>query len=284
LKSRVAGSQPPAVKMLSYISSSTKKECRSFGPEPTAPTFTYRGYWGMLGRLSTAGYSFASFPEAAQLCEAGRRFVLMRHDVDLDLEKALALARLENDYGIAATYFFLLRTEHYNALSAEGSLMIQEILGLGHHLGLHFDCAAYPPDYGVEELASACRREVSLLQTWFDRPVEVVSYHRPGALALSGNPALSAPLPHTYMRLFTEDIHYCSDSRGKWRDGDPTQGAAFRQGRPMQVLVHPIWWNEEPVTPYNNLVRFTARRQDALERSVAANCVVYRRHRVHNGK
>lgn len=252
----------------------------SSGSEPTSGPFTYQGYWEMLCRMSASGYSFASFAEAAQLYKAGRRFVLMRHDVDLDLGKALAMARLENSRGIAATYFFLLRTEHYNALSAEGSRLIAEILDLGHHLGLHFDCAAYPADYGVEELASSCRREAGLLQSWFGRSVEVVSYHRPGALVLSGDAALSAPLPHTYMPLFTRDIHYCSDSRGQWRDGDPTQGAAFKQGRPLQILAHPIWWNEEPVTSYESLVRFTARRRDALERSVAANCVVYRNHPV----
>jgi UDP-GlcNAc3NAcA epimerase len=240
-----------------------------------APTdFTYTAYCAMLNRLLGEGYRFATFPEAATILKAGQPFVLMRHDIDFDLDKALKIAELEASLSVAATYFFLLRTTHYNVFSREGSAAVKRILSAGHHLGLHFDCASYSQD-SVEELCAAASREAAILEQWFDRPVETVSYHRPNAGVLSGNPALSAPRPHTYQPLFTGPIWYCSDSRGRWPAGAPDKSEAFREKRPMHLLVHPIWWNEEPVGAYETLQRYIDASKDALEKSTAANCTVY---------
>jgi len=237
--------------------------------------FTYQGYRELLRRLGTRGYVFASFPAAQGLLRQGRRFVLLRHDVDFDLESALRMAELDADSGVAATYFFLVRTEHYNVFSAEGSATVSRILDLGHHLGLHFDCAAYPPSWDVPALAAACAREVRLLADWFVRSVSIVSYHRPTDRVLSGDPALSAPLPHTYMAMFVREMRYLSDSRGEWRFGAPMDDAAFTQGRPLHILVHPVWWDDHLVPPREALARVLDRRARTLEASVARNCSVY---------
>ena len=112
-------------------------------PKASETHFTYREYREILRKLGDRGYSFAPFSEAEGLLRSGRRFVLLRHDIDLDLGKAVRLAELESDMGIAATYFFMMRTQHYNLLSCDGSAAVEHISSLGHHLGLHFDCAAY---------------------------------------------------------------------------------------------------------------------------------------------
>jgi len=243
---------------------------------PKQIDFTYSGYRLLLQRLKERGYRFAGFPDASALLDAGAQFCLLRHDIDFDLERALTLAEIEAEEGVSATFFLMLRTTHYNVLSREGSCLVERILSLGHHLGLHFDCAAYPAAASVEHLAQACRREAAVLGEWFGRPVSIVSYHRPSQLVLTGDAAISAPLPHTYMPLFTRSISYCSDSRGEWAFGDPTQIEAFRQGRPLHLLIHPIWWHSTPVRPYDALVSFIEDRSGALHRSVAGNCVVYR--------
>jgi hypothetical protein len=238
--------------------------------------FTYRDYLGMLQQLQDRGYRFAAFPETEALLARGARFVLMRHDVDLDLEKAVALAEREADFGISATYFFLLRTEHYNVFSRLGSQAVARILDLGHHLGLHFDCAAYEPGLGLDALAAACAREVRVLADWFGTMVSIVSIHRPNEIARSGDARLTAPLPHTYMPLYTHQTHYLSDSRGAWRFGEPADSVAFQEGRPLHILTHPIWWHEEPIPAHDVLADLVARRTDALEASVARNCTVFR--------
>jgi len=241
-----------------------------------AVPFTYQGYLELLRRLSARGYSFHSFPEARELLDNKRQFVLMRHDVDLDLEKALALAELEASFGISATYFFMVRTHHYNVFSREGSEIVFRILELGHHFGLHFDCAAYPEDSSVDDLSQASIREAQMLQGWFGEPISIVSYHRPNALVLSGKLSLPAPLQHNYMPMFNQAMTYRSDSRREWKFGDPSQSAAFEQGKPLQILVHPVWWNEQPIAPLEALWDLLDRKMELLERSFADNCTIYR--------
>jgi UDP-N-acetylglucosamine 2-epimerase len=244
-------------------------------PKVRETHFTYTEYRGILQKLRNSGYSFAPFYEAERLLRKNQRFILLRHDIDLDLGKAVALAELENDAGVAATYFFMLRTPHYSLLSREGTVAVERILSLGHHFGLHFDCAVYA-DKEVETLARHCASEVRIMEQWFQRNISVVSYHRPNALVLTGNPGLSAPLPHTCMPLFVKEITYYSDSRGEWRNGDPTTTEAFEQGRPLHILVHPIWWNHHPTSPYETLQQYADRHKGELELSIARNCKVYR--------
>ena len=251
-------------------------------PEHLAPTFSYRRYREILRQLQSRGYRFAAFLEAQDLVARNATFALMRHDIDFDLEKALKIAEIEADSGVTATYFFMVRTNHYNVFSREGAETVSRILDLGHHLGLHFDCAAYrddsrvPAEGGCGRLCQACSAEAMMLQNWFGKAVSIVSYHRPNKIVLSGEPALSMPLQHTYMPLFVHDLCYRSDSRGEWAFGDPTQSVAFKEGRPLHVLTHPIWWNDPPMPAREILLRFIENRAEILERSIATNCTIYR--------
>lgn len=106
--------------------------------------FTHTSYKQMLHALATAGYTFSRFPQAPTNMAWATPFVLLRHDVDLDLEAALAMAHIEAEMGIASTYFVMVRTQFYNVFSQAGSHYVRTILDLGHDIGLHFDCAAYP--------------------------------------------------------------------------------------------------------------------------------------------
>lgn len=61
------------------------------------------------------------------------QFVLMRHDIDRKAESALKTARIEEEYGIKATYYF--RT-HKKAFVPE---IMQEIEKMGHEVGYHYE-------------------------------------------------------------------------------------------------------------------------------------------------
>lgn len=236
--------------------------------------FTYEEYRSLLAEFKQHQYEFARFNEISNNFD--RPFVLLRHDIDMSLEAALRMAEIEAENRVRATYFFLLRTEHYNVFSKEGSQIVRNILEFGHALGLHFDCAAYGNDCGVDALAAACSREAGILETWLDRPVSVVSYHRPNALVMSGLPDLSSPRLHTYMKIFRTPITYLSDSRGQWSNGSPLASQAFRESRPLHVLVHPIWWGEHMASPEDRLAAFRRRRAETLDESLGKNCSVYK--------
>ena len=201
----------------------------------------------------------------------------MRHDVDMCLESALRLAEVESGLGIASTYFFILRTDHYNIFSKKGTECVAQILTLGHHLGLHFDPCTYDNN-GLDPhtLREVCSTECRLLEDWFGRSVDIVSYHRPGPELLEGNPAITAPRRHTYMSLYTKRIRYFSDSGGEWKFGKPIESDAFRQGLPMQILAHPVWWTDSSLSAHDRLITFVQKTKEDLELSIARNCRTYR--------
>ncbi len=69
------------------------------------------------------------------------RFVLMRHNVELSLTSALHMARLDYEADIHSTFFLLLNSD-YNLFEPVGAAIVQQILDLGHDIGLHYDMQA----------------------------------------------------------------------------------------------------------------------------------------------
>jgi hypothetical protein len=47
---------------------------------------------------------------------------------------------------------------------------------------------------------------------------------------------------------------YVSDSKARWREGDPLATLDRPKGKVLQVLIHPIWWG--PGHPREKLQRF----------------------------
>jgi hypothetical protein len=65
-----------------------------------------------------------------------RRWLVLRHDVDHDLEKALEMARYEASIGLQSTYF-LLHSAPYYVKNQKFKDQCCELLDLGHEIGFH---------------------------------------------------------------------------------------------------------------------------------------------------
>lgn len=171
--------------------------------------------------------------------------MLLRHDVDLSPERALSMARIENDLGITATYFFLLGTPLYNPLSAPVRNLMNGVASLGHDVGLHFSTHQYWPTTRPPEeanIAEAVRRERDVLETVVPDVVSTVSFHVPPPWVLRRT---FEGFPSTYEPRFFEEIEYLADSGQRWRD----EGVALPDDDgPLQVLMHPGLWGHEDGT------------------------------------
>jgi hypothetical protein len=102
----------------------------------TERAFTYTAYAGWLATLDGC----AVFPLrdlAAGANGAGRPVVGLRHDVDLDLDGALAMARLEADRGLRASYYVLHTAPYWGRPDLLDRLL--ELQRLGHEVGWHND-------------------------------------------------------------------------------------------------------------------------------------------------
>lgn len=101
--------------------------------------FTYEAYENMILSLKKNNYEIVDYKNY----EGKERIVILRHDVDFSLEKALEMAELENKLNVSAIYFVLLSTDFYNVASKKSIEIIKKIINSGGTIGLHFDEQKY---------------------------------------------------------------------------------------------------------------------------------------------
>jgi hypothetical protein len=197
--------------------------------------FTHDSYLKLLKTIKSYGREFVSFTNVPQDAES---YVILRHDVDFSLKKALEMAQLDYESGISSTFFFLLTAPYYNPLSVEGASYIKEIAALGHNCGLHFDCT------GFEQLTISQRqRRIQVMAKTLEDAtgveIKAVAQHKPASTPIR----LELPnFVRAYSHPFFKDIAYISDSRKMFRHHDILH--FFKENKKVQMLIHPIWWNK----------------------------------------
>lgn len=231
--------------------------------------FSLARYEALITELLARSYAVASFHDA----EPVQRHLVLRHDVDMSLDAAVAMAQLESRIGVSSTYFVLLRTEFYNVFSRRGGDAVRTIQALGHEIGLHFDAAYYDAD--DTDFGEMAVRECDILEAVTSNQVRSFSLHRPHPAMLDSELVVPGKV-NAYAARFFREIGYCSDSRGAWHYGHPLDHAAVQEGRALQLLTHPIWWPAYPGEGVRGkLDRFLLRRFDLLRAELANNCGSY---------
>ncbi|MBL0965543.1 MAG: hypothetical protein IBJ05_01670 [Blastomonas sp.] len=195
------------------------------------------GYLDLVTAILKQGYACTSFDGF----DPTLRHLILRHDVDLDLECAVTMALAEAERDWRATYFVLLGSEFYNLFSVAGRAALATIVSRGHTVGLHFDPAVYPDGTDLEQAAAS---ECAILAGLIDAPVRITAAHRPGATwpAILGTPADFAGRAHAYQARYFKEAGYVADSAGHWLYGHPLDHPALRAGAGLQLLTHPYLW------------------------------------------
>ena len=209
--------------------------------------FTEAAY-RQLVRQARERYRFLSFAEAAS-ASAG---VLWRHDIDISVHRALALARIEQEEQARATFFVYLHSRFYNALEDAIVDRLKHIVALGHDIGLHFD-----PRFISEgvSMADAVAAERDVMARALGTRVQALSFHDPDVpgVTISDDDAIAA-LVNASGAGITARFDYGSDSNGYWRFR-PLAGVIAAAGPRLQVLTHPEWWVPEPMPPRARIAR-----------------------------
>ncbi|MBR44946.1 MAG: GNAT family N-acetyltransferase, partial [Rhodospirillaceae bacterium] len=136
------------------------------------------GYRDLVESLLARDYAVAGYGDA----DPAARHLILRHDLDMSIEAALPIARIEAELGVAASYFVLLRGETYNPWTAAACAGLRQLLDLGHDIGLHLDASLYPGQ--AEALDRAAEEECRMLETITGAAIETVSFHRPAEALL----------------------------------------------------------------------------------------------------
>lgn len=188
--------------------------------------WTLIGYSNLLARLQGLRVPVISLHEFAD----GDRGVWLRHDVELDLGAAIAVARVENSAGFRSSYFVCPESPFIDAGNGNLRDWARELKGLGHSVSLHMLLGA-----GIGALQE--RVEEAAWKVGIDPP-ESLTFHAPGLDAEILAQAPGGEL--VYGRLGAQRCVYLSDSTSRWRWGSPWDVDLL--GKPSQLLTHPFWW------------------------------------------
>lgn len=212
--------------------------------------FTEDAYVKLLSLLKT-NYSSITFTE---LPDKNSKYVLWRHDVDLSLNRAFQLAKMEQKSGIRSTYLLDPHSLFYNVAEKSQVLLLHKILEMGHSLGLHLDANFWNVQQ-EGQLDDLIDTEATWLESLLGIRPEALSFHNPSALHLTWRADSYGGLVNCYSQLLMDSVPYVSDSNGYWRYRRLFDVISNAEEPCMQVLTHPGWWQERPMPPRERIFR-----------------------------
>jgi hypothetical protein len=189
--------------------------------------FSLEHYRELLRAAHAGGYRFAGFDRAPQAGD-----LIVRHDVDLSLPAAIAVAEVEAEEGAWSTWFLMTRSVFYNLASQEGERTIARLRELGHRVAHH---AVYP-DVDLNGQFDA-------VVAWHNPKPEFMQAEIPGAV-------------NVMSEAFFDPDRYRSDSNQNWRNGCPHEQLARGDFEWLHLLIHPEIWVFEGATMRESMESF----------------------------
>ena len=225
--------------------------------------FTFQAYKNLLNMLKRNGYEYADYLSNDNY----EQCVILRHDIDMSIDKALEFARIESSMGAKSTYFVLLGTHFYNIAERSNREKITEIRDLGHDIGLHFDELNYPEETDIEP---AIIEEAHIMEQLLGFQIRTVSMHRPSQKTLDANFHLNGEIVNSYSDKYFKSFKYLSDSRRRWRENveDVIRSKAYPK---LHILTHAFWYNKDELTLQESCKRFIITANDDRYNALADN-------------
>jgi len=205
--------------------------------------------------------------EAPHLLRKGRYdkpSIILRHDVDLDLDKALIMAEIESELNISSCYMVMTNSPFYKIEDKSSRAVLLRLRQLGHEVALHFDFDNQDhrrSDVETDSLAPEINSSIELLEDIISSNVHSISFHRPLRQFIKG-PLFMFGRVNAYSAELME--WYLSDSKGNWRNGEPLPMLENPKKGILQLLIHPIWWGKWHISASDRLQLFYEMRTERL--------------------
>ncbi len=214
--------------------------------------FTYTSYLNLLKKLKSHGYEIADYHNWMKK----RRCVILRHDIDFSIDRAVKMAEFEAENGIFSTYFVIVTSGFYNIHSRDCREKLREICRMGHEAGVHYDETAYMTA-DPQEIVKNILYEGRILSDILGHQVNTVSMHRPGREILEMN--LDVPgFVNSYSDTFFHKFKYVSDSGRKWREPVEKyiEHTAYER---LHILTHAFWYENTEQSLQDTIKSFVNR-------------------------
>ena len=97
--------------------------------------FIYKEWERFCSKICDLGINCVTAYEALELSKLDNHYMIIKHDVETNVEKALKLALIENKYNLKATYYL----QSYLIENIKNINLLKEIVELGHEVTYHYD-------------------------------------------------------------------------------------------------------------------------------------------------
>ncbi len=137
---------------------------------------------------------------------------------------------------------------------------IREIIASGHEIGLHFDFydkSMRGDGIVIEQIKNDIDSSCHELEKITGTKIPSISFHRPLPQFLRG-PFYIDGIINAYSAELMK--WYLSDSKGNWREGNPLSSLENPKDKILQLLIHPIWWDEKHLEAPERLQTFFEHR------------------------
>lgn len=188
--------------------------------------WTLEEYRDLVAHIYRAGLRIVGTEEFGERSSG----VWLRHDVELSLNAALAMAQLEHAMDVPSSYFVCVESPFLDSAGLDS--VIHKLVELGRDVSFHLV---------LSPSVSAIEERLSRLNVRFPSVApRALTFHAPG---VPTEVLAAAPLGNVaYGPLAAGTCKYYSDSTGSWRWGDPRY-AHLTEDDVVQVLTHPFWWS-----------------------------------------
>lgn len=193
------------------------------------PFFSYDNLRSLFARVRALGW-------AGPLRDwLGQNGTIMRHDVDLSIQRAHDMAVLEKECGIRSSFFILTTNCVYNPMTARHRALLGEMAQEGFEIGLHFDPTVYG-DASDQKLADHARREADQLSDAAGTPVASLSIHCPSVHGLM--PLIEGFVNAYDPKVFQAERYWSDSCMSPRKELWPVVEMAA--SGLVQVLIHPF--------------------------------------------
>lgn len=208
--------------------------------------FTYRHYKETISLGKKLGFSFYCMHDFLKE-KPKNKFIVMRHDVDLSLKHALAMAKAEHSLGIRSTYF--IRTKGpFNPFERKNIGIVMQISKLGHEIGIHYELGSAP----MNSFKKIFLNDKKKLERLLGKKIFGAALHKTKNLHDKKLKKLNIAegllnefgLEYdAYSDIFIKKMRYISDSAYRWREG--CMCSHIKKESRLCILTHPIWWSNK---------------------------------------
>lgn len=182
--------------------------------------------------------------------------IMLRHDVDDNIERSVRMAEIEAEYNVKATYFILNTAPYWS----RGWEQYRYIQSLGHEIAWHNNIITQwiqagqqqSLDYLIRKVLNEFTRHDFIIRGSASHGDSLCYQHKyvnyevftiaPKVNTLKYAQVNMADYALEYEAYFVGHNHYLSESGGKWRMPVNTDDLKNHELR-TQILIHPQWWN-----------------------------------------